>query len=77
MFLMFKKLKIKRKIKQAKKNIILLEEKRSRSQAALVTAILSQKSPDDEDVEYFNHFTSLIETERNRMHDLMKDLEEL
>lgn len=74
---MFEKSKIKRKIKKAKKNIEMLEKKRSRSQAALVAAILSQKTPDDEDVEYFNHFTSLIETERNRMHDLMKDLEQL
>lgn len=74
---MFEKSKIKRKIKKAKNNIEMLEKKRSRSQAALVAAILSQKTPDDEDVEYFNHFTSLIETERNRMHDLMNDLEQL
>ena len=72
---MFEKSRIKGKIKKAKKNIEMLEKKRARSQAALVTAILSQKSPDDEDVEYFNHFTELIEVERNRMHNLMKELE--
>ena len=72
---MFEKSRIKGKIKKAKKNIEMLEKKRARSQAALVTAILSQKSPHDEDVEYFNHFTELIEVGRNRMHNLMKELE--
>ncbi|MBO4693350.1 MAG: hypothetical protein J5659_03015 [Clostridia bacterium] len=74
---MFEKSIIKKKIKKAKKNIEMLEKKRARSQAALVTAILSQQTPADDDVEYFNHFTGLIETERNRMHSLMKDLEQL
>ena len=74
---MFAKSKLKKKIKRAKKNIELLEKKRTRSQAALVTAILSQQTPNDEDVEYFNRFTELIEAERNKMHGLMKDLDDL
>ena len=73
---MFKKAKIKKQIKRAKKNIEMLEKKRTRSQAALVTAILSQKTPDDADVEYFNRFTELIEAERNKMHALIKELEQ-
>ena len=74
---MFKKSQLKKKIKHAKINIEYLERKRSRSQAALVEAILTHQSPDDSDVEYFNRFTELIEAERNKMHALMKELEEL
>ena len=74
---MFEKSIIKKKIKRAKKNIEMLEKKRTRSQAALVTAILSNQTPFDEDVEYFNRFTELIEAERNKMHGFMKDLEDL
>ena len=74
---MFEKSIIKKKIKRAKKNIEMLEKKRTRSQAALVTAILSNQTPGDEDVEYFNRFTELIEAERNKMHGFMKDLEDL
>ncbi|MBO4432104.1 MAG: hypothetical protein J5852_01095, partial [Clostridia bacterium] len=69
--------KLKKDIKKAQKTIEVLEKKRTRSQAALVEAILTQKSPDDSDVEYFNRFTELIEAERNRMHNLMKELENL
>lgn len=74
---MFKKSKIKREIKRAKRNIVNLERRRARSQAALVDAILTQQSPDDRDVEYFNRFTDLIESERKIMHNLMKELDNL
>lgn len=74
---MFKKAKLKKQIKKAKKAIENLEKKRTRSQAALVEAILTQKTPDDSDVEYFNRFTELIEAERNKMHNLMKELENI
>lgn len=74
---MFEKSIIKKKIKRSKKYIEMLEKKRARSQAALVTAILSNQTPVDEDVEYFNRFTELIEAERNKMHRFMKDLEDL
>lgn len=74
---MFKKSKLKKQIKKAKKTIVSLEKKRARSQAALVEAILTQQTPDDSDVEYFNRFTELIESERNRMHNYMKELENL
>ena len=72
---MLKKMKLKKKIKSAKRNIETLEKKRTRSQAALVEAILTQQTPSDEDVEFFNRFTALIEAERDKMHALMKELE--
>ena len=74
---MFEKSKLKKEIKKAKSNIEMLEKKRTRSQAALVEAILTQQSPDDSDVEYFNRFTELIEAERKKMHELEKQLEVL
>ena len=74
---MFEKLGLKRKIAKYKKNIAELEQKRSRSQAALVEAILTHTTPNDDDVDYFNHFTGLINAERDKMHVAMKELEEL
>ena len=74
---MFEKSKLKKDIKKAKNNIETLEKKRTRSQAALVEAILTQQTPDDSDVEYFNRFTELIEAERRKMHELMKKLDNL
>ena len=69
---MFTRLKLRRQIKQAKKNILELEQRRSRSQAALVAAILNNKIPNDDDVDYFNMFTGKIDAERDRMHALME-----
>ena len=74
---MFEKMKLKSSIKKCKERIEKIEQKRSRSQAALVTAILSHTQPDDRDVDYFNQFTAQINEERDRMHRLMKELEEL
>lgn len=74
---MFEKRKLKKEIDKCKKNIDDLEQKRSRSQAALVEAILTQAEPDDRDVDFFNLFTGKITEERNKMHELMQKLEEL
>lgn len=74
---MFRKFKLKKEIKGCKKKIALLEQKRSRSQAALVEAILSHTQPNDSDVDYFNLFTGQITKERDRMHELMHELETL
>lgn len=68
---------LNKKIAQCKANIEELEQKRSRSQAALITAILSNTSPDDEDVEYFNKFTAEIDAQRELMHALIAELESL
>lgn len=70
---MFLKMKLRKQINQAKKNIEELEQKRSRSQAALVSALLKNEVPNDEDVDYFNRFTEKIDAERDRMHVLMEE----
>ena len=74
---MFKKMKLKKAIEQSKKEIAELEQKRTRSQAALVEAILMKTEPKDDDVDFFNKFTEKIEAERQRLHELMKELDAL
>ena len=74
---MLKKWKLKREIEKCKKQITVLEQRRTRSQAALVEAILQQTSPNDKDADFFNYFTTRIEAERNKLHQLMEELESL
>ncbi len=73
---MFEKLKVKRKIKTYRKMIEAVEKKRIRSQAALVEAILTNSVPSDEDVDYFNRHTAVINDLRNRMRMLQDKLNE-
>ena len=74
---MLKKLRLKRAIEKSKNQITLLEQKRTRSQAALVESILQHTSPNDRDVDFFNYFTTRIEEERNKLHQLMEELDQL
>lgn len=66
-----------KKIAQCKASIEELEQKRSRSQAALITAILSNTTPNDDDVEYFNKFTAEIDAQRDILRGLVAELESL
>lgn len=72
---MFKRKNLNKKIKQCKANIAALESKRSRSQAALISAILSHTEPSDEDVDFFNKFTAQIDAERETLRALMAELD--
>ena len=65
------------KIKKCKKRITFLEQKRYRSQAALVAAILQNTTPNETDVEYFNNYTGQINATRDEMHEYQKQLAEL
>ncbi|MBP5349005.1 MAG: hypothetical protein J6Z13_01440 [Clostridia bacterium] len=71
---MFEKFKIRKQIRVIRQRIAFLEQKRARSQAALVDAILKKVDPNDEDVEYFNQFTGEIERLRSEMHELEAEL---
>jgi len=73
----FEKLSIKRKIRMLSDRILFMEKKRERSQAALVEAIIMGSTPHDEDVDYFNRYSSSINELRNEIHDLQKRLDEL
>lgn len=74
---MLKKYILRRDIKRCQREIELLEQKRTRSQAALIEAILTNSTPGDEDTDYFNRFTKQIENQREKMHRLTRELEEL
>ena len=74
---MFLKLKLKKQIRKSKEKIAELEQRRSRSQAALVAALLRNEIPRDEEVDYFNHFSEKIDLEREHLHALTKEYEEL
>ena len=74
---MFLKMKLRRQIKQSKDAIAQLEQRRSRSQAALVTALLNNAVPRDEEVDYFNYFSEKIDRERDHLHELIEQYEAL
>lgn len=74
---MFRKLRLKRQIKQIRERIEEIERKRARSQAALVEAILTHTTPNDEDVDFFNRFTAQIEEQRNLLHQVQAELDSL
>ena len=71
------KRKLKREIKICMKTIEEIERKRSRSQSALVQAVLLQETPDERDVEWFNKYTGEITACRNHMIELQKKLNSL
>lgn len=54
-------------IQKLKQEVNDIEAKRSRSQAALGQAILEQKDPSDENVEFFNRYTAEIEEVRDQL----------
>ena len=71
------KRKLKKEIKICLQTIEEIERKRSRSQSALVQAVLLQETPDERDVEWFNKYTGEITACRNHMIELQKRLESL
>ncbi|MDE6966083.1 MAG: hypothetical protein K2O94_03785 [Clostridiales bacterium] len=54
-----------------------LEIKRSRSQAALIQALVDHKDPDTTDIGYFRTYTAQIEVKRDRLKEVTKKLEAL
>ena len=71
------KRKLKHEIKVCMQTIQEIERKRSRSQSALVQAVLLQETPDERDVEWFNKYTDEITACRNHMIELQKKLNSL
>lgn len=74
---MFRKISLRKQIRRSKKTIAELEQRRSRSQAALVSAILNNETPQDDDVDYFNLFSERINRERDHLHQVMEEYESL
>lgn len=74
---MSKKSEIKKAIAESEKEIEELEKKRTRSQSALLEALVNNKKPQESDVEYFKVFTQLIEVERDNLRKLNEELKNL
>lgn len=74
---MSKKTDLKKAIADSLKEIELLERKRTRSQAALVDAIISNQKPREEDIKYFKAYTALIESERENLQRRQAELAKL
>lgn len=72
---MFEKRKYEKEIKKCRQTIEEIERKRSRSQSALVQAILLQEEPNEADVEWFNKYTGEITACRNHMTETQKKLD--
>ena len=72
---MFEKEKYKKEIKKCLVTTEEIERKRSRSQSALVQAILLQEEPNEADVEWFNKYTGEITACRNHMNEIQKKLD--
>lgn len=73
---MFETIRMKRRIRTLTAQIKELETKRARSQSALTEALLSNKEPLDEDVDFFNKYTAHINLIRERIRELQRKLEE-
>lgn len=74
---MSKKSQLKREIADIEREIGALEQKRARSQSALMRAMLTKTKPDPADEEYFRVFSELIDNEREHLRRLAAELEEL
>jgi hypothetical protein len=72
---MFEKRKLKKEIKKCRATIEEIERKRSRSQSALVQAVLLQEEPNEADSEWFNKYTGEITAVRNHMIESQKKLD--
>ena len=72
---MFEERQFKKEIKKCRATIEEIERKRSRSQSALVQAILLQEEPNEADVEWFNKYTGEITACRNHMTETQKRLD--
>ena len=71
------KREIAREINLLEQEIKILEEKRSRSQAVIIEAMLCHAMPDERDVAYFRAFTEQINLKRERVQKLMAELDKI
>lgn len=74
---MSKKREIAKEIRLVQEEIKGLEIKRSRSQAALIEALISRTDPDPADISYFRAFTAQIEIKREHLQKITKELESI
>lgn len=69
--------KLAKELHFLEEEIKFLEIKRSRSQAALIEALISRSQPNDDDVQFFRTFTAEIEVKREQIRQLTSEIEKL
>ena len=74
---MSKKSKLKKEIDDIEREIEALEQKRERSQIAVIRAMMQGLKPDPEDQRYFLTFSALIDNERDNLRRLYVELADL
>lgn len=74
---MSKKSDLKKAIIESEKELAELERKCSRSQMAVLQAILANTKVNEEDAQYFRVYTSLMEVERENLRKLKDELKNL
>lgn len=74
---MAKKRDLKKAIEESESEITALEQKLSRSQSALMRAMITGKKASKEDEEYFKVFSALIDQEREHLRQLYAELDAL
>ncbi len=74
---MSKKSDVKKAIAESEAHIEELENRRNRSQSALLRAFLDHTEPDATDAEYFRVYSQLIDLERENLRKLKAELSQL
>ena len=72
---MSKRSKIKKAIDDLEREIEVLEQKRERSQTAVIRALITNTKASQEDVQYFLMFSSLIDNDRESLRKLYAELD--
>lgn len=74
---MNRKNELKKQIEELQRKMDDLEIKRSRSEAKLLNAMISDEEPDPTDTEFFRVITAIINEHRETMRKLLAELETL
>ena len=69
--------RLKKAIDDLEREIEALEQKRERSQIAVMRALIAGTQPSAEDAQYFDTFTALIDNERENLRKLQAELNDL
>ncbi len=74
---MSKKSDLKKAIAESEQEIADLENRRNRSQSALLQSFLDHQKPNKNDAEYYRVYSQLIDLERANLRKLMAELKKL
>lgn len=72
---MSRKSELKKAIEECELEIKSLEQKRMRSQSALLESVLTNSKPDEKEMEFFRVFSALVNKEREKLIALTNELQ--